>query len=97
LAANKLLTTIFTSLLAFAFLYPFIGTNLICDCATACADGTPDKRAFSSAQQSSSNGAPCRGAADDLCSGVMAMVMGGLRALGSFVALRLGLRPLRKA
>jgi hypothetical protein len=96
-AALGVLTAVFTSILAFAFLYSFIGTNFICDCATASADGTTDKGAFSPTEERSSHCAACRRAADDLCSGVVAMIMGGLLALGTFVALGLCLPSLRKS
>ena len=96
LASNKLLPAVFASLLLFAFFYSFVGANFIRDCATARADGTPDECAFSASEERSGYCAACCGAADDLCSGVVAMVMGGLRPLGSLVALRLALRPLRK-
>ena len=96
LASNKLLSAIFASLLLFAFLYSFVGANFIRDCATACADGTTDECAFSASEERSGYCAARRGAANNLCSGVVAMVMGGLRALGPFVPLGLGLRSLRK-
>jgi len=80
----------------FALLHSFIGANFIRDYATTCSNSTTDQCAFSASEERSSYRAACRGAADNLCSGVVAMVMCGLRALGTFVALGLGLRSLRK-
>ena len=73
-----------------SFVYPdFIG-----DSTAACSYCSADESAFSSTKECSCNRAACCGAANDLRSGVVLMVMGSLCAFGALVAALSGCRRL---
>jgi len=76
---------------AFALLDVMLLAGMIGDCASGCSDTCTDNGTLRAAHQASNYSPSNGGAADDLCTGMVAMVAAGLGAL-SLLMLIVGLR-----
>jgi hypothetical protein len=90
-----LVLVVFMPLACLTFFDSFVDADFICDGSSACSYRSANQRALASAQQCACNCAACRGAANNLCSGMVPMIMCRLCVLRAFMTFRLCL--LRKA